>query len=487
MQPVEGRIAFDRFSVDLESRALSSGGRCVSLQDKPFLLLLALLERPGRVVQRASLHDALWPAEVHVDREAGLNTAIRKLRAALRDAGGHETEILETVPRIGYLLRLDAPPTSRDDAQPDTPEPRSRVVALAATAAFIAAMLGLFGWTSGWDRPQSASASEAPEPMPADGEQRARYVEARSLLGKVGSDIFRARELLRTLAEESPEFVPAHAYLAEASAQLAIRSNAPADLEEARHAAGRALDLDADSAVAHRVLAMIALTFDWDMTTAAQRLERALELDPGDPVTQLAKASYRSAIGEHDEAIAAVRRAVALDPDSMLVRSDAGYFLLRAGRFQEAAEECETVLRIEPENRYARDCLVEAYSSSGFFETARPHAVHLLEAGGATAAAIEQASSDPDPRRVFLAWRLERLLERPHGASVQIATLYLALGDEESALTWLETAARARALLLVFLPGKVDFTQALSQPPYRQVLREAGLDLFGDSEPLART
>ena len=49
-------------------------------------LLILLVERRGQLVSRSEIVDALWAKDVFVDVENGVNTAIRKLRQALRDA-----------------------------------------------------------------------------------------------------------------------------------------------------------------------------------------------------------------------------------------------------------------------------------------------------------------------------------------------------------------------------------------------------------------
>lgn len=482
MTPTEGRIEFDAYAVDLEARELSCDGRRVVLQEKPFRLLVALLERPGQVVARAALCDALWPAGVHVDREAGLNTAVRKLRAALRQASGGGCEPVETLTRVGYRLRASAarvvvperagaspPPQGAAPAPaPYRLRPSSRVLALALAG--IVVIVVAAGLARLERKPQAS-----PEPMPEGAELRGRYIEARSLLAAMGGDLSRAEALLRSLVEAAPEFAPAHAYLAEASARLAMRSAGQQDLAAARQAARRARQLDPRSAVAHRVQAMIALNFDWDVGVAGRRLARALELDPGDPVNHLAAAALRSALGRHEAAIAAVRRAVDLDPDSMSIRSDAGYFLLRAGRFREAAAECEMVLRLDVDNAFARECLLAAYSAGGDVDAARPQATALLQVAGAPDGEIEKARFAGDPRRVYLVWKLERLLARPDRPAVRIATCYAALGDVDGALTWLEVAARERDPLLIFVPMDAAFAAMRRQPRYREVLRRSGL------------
>ena len=68
-------------------------------------LLVFLVGRPGQLLTREELCRDLWPDGVTVDFEHGLNMCVRQLRAALggsAEAGG----IIETIPRVGYRLRL---------------------------------------------------------------------------------------------------------------------------------------------------------------------------------------------------------------------------------------------------------------------------------------------------------------------------------------------------------------------------------------------
>ncbi len=487
----EDRIPFDRFTLDLETRELGCDGQKLILQEKLFRLLVALLDRRGRVVTRTELYNVLWPENVHVDREAGLNTAVRKLRAAMRDLSGGDCAFLETVPRVGYRLVASEPPpqdgdhrgerggqpgdeeASSGEASPTGDESKtSRFATLPLFAGFAPlVVLAALGFAV-LDRRPGASA----EPMPQDPDQRSRYIEARSLIGAPNGDIDRARTLLRSLIQAEPEFAPGHAYLAEACLHFAVRTDTIPDFEEARSAARKAHELDPDLAVAHRVLAQIALIFDWDIGTAGTRLDRALALEPEDPENHLVQAAYSSVLGQHQEAITAIRRAVELDPDSMAVRGDAGYFLLRAGRFEEAAAECEMVLRLDPKNGFARVCLLAAHSAAGDFDSARPHAMHLLTTAGASEADIEAASTASDPQRVYLAWRLEYFLGGANQSPLQIAAAYIALDDPDRALTWLERAARERSPLLVFVPHAHTFSELRADPRYRRILQDAGLE-----------
>jgi len=97
------RWQFGQFEADLEKQQLYKRGLPVRLENLPFLVLSALLDRPGAAVSREELRARLWPNGTHVDFDEGLNTAVRKLRQALGDSA--DTPLfIETVPRKGYIF-----------------------------------------------------------------------------------------------------------------------------------------------------------------------------------------------------------------------------------------------------------------------------------------------------------------------------------------------------------------------------------------------
>lgn len=71
------------------------------LQDQPLRILEILLEHPGELVARDELKKRVWPSDVHVDFELGLNGAIKRLRLALDDSADNPI-FIETVPKQGY-------------------------------------------------------------------------------------------------------------------------------------------------------------------------------------------------------------------------------------------------------------------------------------------------------------------------------------------------------------------------------------------------
>jgi len=108
-------IRFGHFEVDTRSGELRRQGSKVNLQEQPFQALVLLLERPGEVVTREELNKRLWPENTFVDFERGLNKAINKLRAALRD-NAEKPCFIETLPQHGYrfIAPVENPPPVRD-------------------------------------------------------------------------------------------------------------------------------------------------------------------------------------------------------------------------------------------------------------------------------------------------------------------------------------------------------------------------------------
>ena len=94
-------LRFGVFEANLPARELRKHGTRVRLRGQPFCILSMLLERPGDVITREEMQQKLWPADTFVDFEHSLNSAIKKLRAALNDSP-ENSRYIETIPRVGY-------------------------------------------------------------------------------------------------------------------------------------------------------------------------------------------------------------------------------------------------------------------------------------------------------------------------------------------------------------------------------------------------
>jgi DNA-binding winged helix-turn-helix (wHTH) protein/Tol biopolymer transport system component len=124
-QPV--RLRFGPFEIDRVAGRLYKRGVPLHIENHPFLVLEALLERPDDIVTREELQQRIWGDSTNVGFEDGLNTAVRKLRFALGDSSDSPL-FIETIPKRGY--RFVAPlregksggPASPDDSVQTRPD-----------------------------------------------------------------------------------------------------------------------------------------------------------------------------------------------------------------------------------------------------------------------------------------------------------------------------------------------------------------------------
>jgi DNA-binding winged helix-turn-helix (wHTH) protein len=115
-------MRFAGFEVDERGGTITRDGVRIKLQDLPFRLLITLLKRAGDVVTREELRAALWGSETFVDAEAGLNTAIAKIREALGD-NAETPAFIETLPRRGYRFIGSLTPDSFSPSPSASPSP----------------------------------------------------------------------------------------------------------------------------------------------------------------------------------------------------------------------------------------------------------------------------------------------------------------------------------------------------------------------------
>ena len=120
-------VRFGVFELDSRTGELRKHGVRLKIQDQPFQVLQALLERPGELVTREELQTRIWANDTFVDFDQSLNRAINKVREALSDTAG-SPRFVETLPRRGY--RFIAPvesvpelPSAAVAPQPEPPPP----------------------------------------------------------------------------------------------------------------------------------------------------------------------------------------------------------------------------------------------------------------------------------------------------------------------------------------------------------------------------
>ena len=108
-----GAFRFAGFELDLAAYALRTHGKAVRIEKIPMEILILLVQRAGTLVGRSEIAASVWGQGVHVEQEAAINTAIRKIRQVLGDDAA-APRLVQTVVGKGYRFiapveRLRAP------------------------------------------------------------------------------------------------------------------------------------------------------------------------------------------------------------------------------------------------------------------------------------------------------------------------------------------------------------------------------------------
>jgi len=121
-QQTNGIYEFGSFRLDARERLLWRDGATISLTPKAFDLLLALVERHGRLVDKEELFQTIWPDTIV--EESNLSSNISLIRKALGD-GENGLKFIETVPKRGYRFvgEVRRLPVEANELAPDAPLP----------------------------------------------------------------------------------------------------------------------------------------------------------------------------------------------------------------------------------------------------------------------------------------------------------------------------------------------------------------------------
>ena len=286
----------------------------------------------------------------------------------------------------------------------------------------------------------------------------------------------------RRAIEQDPTFALAYEGLAACYADWAFFDNAPAtDVTPlAKAAATRALELDSTLGLPHATLAWIRFVNDLDFVGPDQEFRRALALSPGSSWIRSIYGSYLTFAGRFDDAIRLKRQAVELDPLSVATSFSLGFDLHYARRYDESIAELRRTLVLDPSNFSARLVMAADYALKGMQETALAQCDSGVDMApqrpdAAESCAWINARLGRRQQALDLLQRMTSTTRRYRTDPIEIAKVYLNLGDRDRAIAWLRRAARERFPPLVFLKTDPILDPLRSDPRFQALLRDLGI------------
>lgn len=440
-------IAFGPFEFDPSTSELWKDGARVHVPPQPAAALRILTSRPGALVSREELRQAIWTGVEHLDFNAGLNFCIGQLRGILGDRGP-APQFIVAVPKRGYrfiapVSAVGEPSTeSPVTPQPLPPQRRSLTPWLIAVAAALLATISVGSMTRRHDVAGTNDLLAAKAVVRATtGLADAGPQEIVGRIAMFDQAIGRDDHFAQAFSGR------AHALLLSGHYRVRVPAAAYA---EALVYSERAVALAPRSAGAHAVRGAALMYSERDWREARNELRAAIALDDRLPMAHQWYSRYLSAAGQHREAIAEAREAVALTPASASAHTDLGLALFYSGQFSEAAGACREASGLLPAFTPAKFC------------------VNLATAEGT-------ANTE-----AYWRGRLSRLETAMAGNMCACDEPLLAvplahLGETDRALALLERGADRTSDAVMFAAVHPAFAQLRTTPRFQFLLRRIGL------------
>jgi serine/threonine-protein kinase len=252
-------------------------------------------------------------------------------------------------------------------------------------------------------------------------------------------------------------------------------------MPKAKESAIKALSLDNTVAEAHASLGHVVMNYDWDWPRAEKEFKRSIELKPDYATAHEWYAiHYLTATNQLEEAVQEMKKALELEPASLVMNTFMGATFYYAGRYDEAIDQCRRTVEMDPNFAVAHWHLGIAYEQKQLFDNAIEEfrkAISLSQGSPLMKAALGHAyakAQKPAEANKVLD-ELSELSKHEYVSPLEIAEIYVALGNNEKAFESLEKAYADRSFHLVTVNVSPHFRALRSNGRFQALVRRIGL------------
>lgn len=485
---------FGPFRLVPGERQLMRDGQLLALSPKAFDTLVMLVQRSGHAVKKDDLIEMLWPDAVV--EENNLNQYVSALRKVLND-GQPEERYIETVRRYGYRFTASVRET-RDEPNAvlihkhsrtrfavkeeqfeevavigsrESRESGKRAGRLALGGAVVVALVAAVVTLGGYLQSSTADRAVSPNPYSiANSPARPDYLAGRAAWNKRTSvGLFKSVEHYERAIEKDPQFALAYAALADSYAF--DRVNWP----RAEQLARKALDIDPSLAEPHATIGFIRTFWEWNSKDGEREFKQSIKLNEKYATAHQWYATYLALTGRQVEALVEMSRALELEPQSPVMLADMGQLLYFNHRYDEALAACRKAISIDPGFINAHEYLAEIYMAKGQLDEALHEFVILDTIEGAARLPMDKDKLTQAIRVGGLRGFSKAMLSVRSSNHYEMARYFARLGEEETAIQQLELASEQRDFRVVFAAADPIFEPFKADQRFGRIMTRLGL------------
>jgi TolB-like protein/Flp pilus assembly protein TadD len=310
------------------------------------------------------------------------------------------------------------------------------------------------------------------------------YLRGRYFWDKRTSDgIKQAIEHFQQSIERDPNFALGYVGLADSYTGLTFYNFvAPHEaMPKAKESAIKALTLDDTLAEAHATLAHILINYNWNWSAAEKEFKRSIELKPDYATAhQWYAIHYLTAVGRLEEAVQEMKKALELEPASLVMNTFMGATLCYAGRYDEAIDQCRMTIQMDPNFAVAHWHLGLAYEQKQVLDAATEEFKKAISLSGGSPlmkAALGRAYAKSQKKHEAneILNELNELAKRQYVSAYEVAKICVALGNNEQAFQLLAKAYSEHSFHLPNLNVCPQLKPVRSDPRFQDLVQRIGL------------
>jgi serine/threonine protein kinase/tetratricopeptide (TPR) repeat protein len=249
----------------------------------------------------------------------------------------------------------------------------------------------------------------------------------------------------------------------------------------AKTAAQQGLAIDDTLAELHTSLGFIHRYWDWDWAAAEREFLRAIELNPAYATAPRWYAGLLAGHGRHDESIVFAKRALELEPLSLIIYTTVGDMFFFGRRYDEAMDYYRKAIELDPQLLPGHTDLARALELAGRYEEAIAEfriAEALAPKGPpepSSGLAHVYARMGRRTEALEILTQLKEMRAKRYVSPYGIASIHACLGDVDAAIEWLETAHAEHDQTLVWLKVHPRLDGLRADPRFQDLVRRMKL------------
>ena len=473
---------FSQFRLDPDKKRLWHQGQPILLPHKAMDVFVALIERPGKIVEREELMQLVW-GDLAVE-DANLTVAISTLRRVLSQ---YETlPLIETLPRIGYRFTAEVrdapaaePPILKQveakEVKPPILQRRLFGRRNSTIACSLIILITVFLW-AGWKwnkQPQKKTYTPNPEAYQLC--LQGGYLHDKQTLAEVSKAI----ALFQQAIAKDPAYAVAYTKLATSYlTQGHFNAQSPKqDFILAKQFALQSVALDPNLSETYAVLAATEL----DQLQAIKYSQRAIELNPNIPDGRLGMGYCYLIHGRFEEVRAEFRKAVELNPLSFKAHHLLALTYYFGREYDKAITQCKYILELESSFDLARITIGDAYLQQNRYDAAiaeyRKADSIIEDEASDDQIAVAFALSGNRAAAISILNNLKAEARKTYISPFNLARICVSLGEKDEAITYLQQAYQDQVGEIRFLKVDPRFERLHTDPRFVSLLQQMNLTL----------